>query len=171
MMLVGRIRRLFGSVESTPHASDVPPAERGRLHDVPPIDIAPSDPILAYLQQTSGPVALDELQLDSPAVRELRKVGVKIVVPLISQGELIGLLNLGPRLSEQEYSSDDRQLLEKLASQAAPAVRVAQLVREQEAEVRARERMEQELRVAQLIQQQFLPKQVPSLEGWEIAAF
>ena len=171
MMLVGRIRRLFGSVESAPRAVDAPAADPGRLHDVPPIDIAPGDPILAYLQQASGPVALDELQLDSAAVRELRKIGVKIVVPLISQGELIGLLNLGPRLSEQEYSSDDRQLLEKLASQAAPAVRVAQLVREQEAEVRARERMEQELRVAQLIQQQFLPKHVPTLDGWEVAAF
>src|SRR4029077_698876 len=52
-----------------------------------------------------------------------------------------------------------------------PAVRVAQLVREQEAEVRARERMSQELRVAQLIQQQFLPKTVPNLPGWQIAAF
>jgi len=171
MMLVGRIRRLFGGVEAAPRPANVTPAGPGRLQDVPPIDIAPGDPILAYLQQTSGPVGLDELQLDSAAVRELRKLGVKMVVPLISQGELIGLLNLGPRLSEQEYSSDDRQLLEKLASQAAPAVRVAQLVREQEAEVRARERMEQELRVAQLIQQQFLPKQVPTLEGWDVAAF
>lgn len=171
MMLVGRIRRFFGGVESAERTTEARAAERGRLTDIPPIDIAPGDPILAFLQQSSGPVALDELQLDSPAVRELRKTGVKMVVPLISQGELIGLLNLGPRLSEQEYSSDDRQLLEKLASQAAPAVRVAQLVREQEAEVRARERMEQELRVAQLIQQQFLPKQVPTMDGWELAAF
>jgi anti-sigma regulatory factor (Ser/Thr protein kinase) len=50
-------------------------------------------------------------------------------------------------------------------------VRVAQLVREQEAEVRARERLEQELRVAQLIQQQFLPKRLPELPGWQIAAY
>jgi serine phosphatase RsbU (regulator of sigma subunit)/anti-sigma regulatory factor (Ser/Thr protein kinase) len=147
------------------------PSERDRAFEGPPIDIAPTDPILGYFQQTSGPVAIDDVQLDSPAVRDLRKAGVKMVVPLISQGELIGLLNLGPRLSEQEYSSDDRQLLEKLASQAAPAVRVAQLVREQEAEVRARERIEQELRVAQLIQQQFLPKHVPDLPGWQVAAF
>ncbi|MGH2377847.1 MAG: ATP-binding SpoIIE family protein phosphatase [Candidatus Limnocylindria bacterium] len=146
-------------------------SDRERPAEAPPIDIAPTDPILGYFQQTSGPVLLDEVQLESPAVAELRRTGVKMVVPLISQGELIGLLNLGPRLSEQEYSSDDRQLLEKLASQAAPAVRVAQLVREQEAEVRARERIEQELRVAQLIQQQFLPKKLPDLPGWQVAAF
>jgi anti-sigma regulatory factor (Ser/Thr protein kinase) len=37
-------------------------------------------------------------------------------------------------------------------------------------EVRVRERIEQELRVARLIQQTLLPKQVPALPGWEIAA-
>ena len=65
------------------------------------------------------------LELDSPALRELRAAGVKLAVPLVSQGELIGVLNLGPRLSEQDYSSDDRRLLDNLAAQAAPALRVA----------------------------------------------
>ena len=69
---------------------------------------------------------------------QLRAAGVRLVVPLVTQGELIGLLNLGPRLSDQEYSGDDRRLLESLAAQAAPAVRVGQLVREQEAEIRSR---------------------------------
>ena len=96
---------------------------------------------------------------------------MKLVVPLVSQGELIGLLNLGPRLSEQDYSSDDRKLLDNLAAQAAPAVRVGQLVREQEVEVRARERIEQELEVARLIQQNFLPKELPDLPGWQVAAY
>jgi len=41
------------------------------------------------------------------------------------------VLNLGPRRSEQDYSSDDRKLLDNLAAQAAPALRVGQLVREQ----------------------------------------
>src|SRR6266542_242852 len=84
--------------------------------------------------------------------------------------ELIGLLNLGPRRSEQEYSTDDRKLLNDLAGHTAPAVRVAQLVREQEAEIRQRERIEQELRVARLIQQRFLPRQLPELPGWQVAA-
>jgi serine phosphatase RsbU (regulator of sigma subunit)/anti-sigma regulatory factor (Ser/Thr protein kinase) len=137
----------------------------------PPIDIAPNDPLLAYFAASRGAVSLDELELDSAAVRALRARGTKLVVPLISQGELIGLLDLGPRLSDQEYSREDRRLLDKLAGQAAPAVRVAQLVREQEVEVRARERLEQEMRVAQLIQQQFLPKRLPELRGWSLASY
>jgi serine phosphatase RsbU (regulator of sigma subunit)/anti-sigma regulatory factor (Ser/Thr protein kinase) len=139
--------------------------------DAPPVDIAPNDPIVAYFQSAPGAVDIESLELDSPALDELRTAGVKLVVPLVSQGELIGLLNLGPRLSDQAYSSDDRKLLDNLAAQAAPAVRVGQLVREQEVEVRARERLEQELEVARLIQQNFLPKQLPDLPGWHVAAF
>ena len=94
-----------------------------------------------------------------------------LVVPLVTQGELIGTLNLGPRLSEQDYSTDDRRLLATLAAQAAPAIRVAQLVREQAAEAAERERFEQELKVAQLIQQQFLPRELPNLPEWQVAAY
>jgi len=89
----------------------------------------------------------------------------------VSQGELIGLLNLGPRLSQQEYSADDRKLLSDLATQTAPAVRVAQLVRQQQQEAKERERIEQELRVASLIQQTLLPKTLPELPGYDVAAY
>jgi serine phosphatase RsbU (regulator of sigma subunit)/anti-sigma regulatory factor (Ser/Thr protein kinase) len=136
-----------------------------------PVEIAPNDPLLAYFQSAGEAVDIEELQLDSPALRELKAAGVKLAVPLVSQGELIGVLNLGPRLSEQEYSSDDRKLLDNLAAQAAPALRVGQLVREQEAEAATRQRFEQELEVARLIQQNFLPQELPDLPGWQIAAY
>jgi serine phosphatase RsbU (regulator of sigma subunit)/anti-sigma regulatory factor (Ser/Thr protein kinase) len=135
------------------------------------VDIPESDPLLAYLATASGPVDISRLELDSPAVRALRVAGVALVVPLVSQGELIGTLNLGPRLSEQDYSTDDRRLLTTLAAQAAPAIRVAQLVREQAHEAAERERLEQEMRVATLIQQQFLPRELPNLPQWQIAAY
>jgi serine phosphatase RsbU (regulator of sigma subunit)/anti-sigma regulatory factor (Ser/Thr protein kinase) len=134
-------------------------------------DIAPNDPLVAYFENATGAVDLTNLDLDSPALAEMRGAGVALVVPLVANGELVGLLNVGRRLSDQDYSADDRRLLETLASQAAPAVRVGQLVREQQAEIRARGRLEQELAVAQLIQQNFLPKELPALEGWQVAAY
>ncbi|MGH3147623.1 MAG: PP2C family protein-serine/threonine phosphatase [Rubrobacter sp.] len=139
--------------------------------EAPEVDIAPNDPILAYLASVSGVVEVEKLDLESPALEEMRKAGVKLLVPLVSQGELIGLLNLGPRLSQQEYSADDRKLLSDLATQTAPAVRVAQLVRQQQQEAKERERIEQELRVARLIQQTLLPKTLPELPGYDVAAY
>src|ERR671925_1072857 len=165
-------RRFLGrrraAAKAAPREQDQPreaPPER------PPVEIAPNDPLLAYLQAASEAVDIEALELDSPALAELKASGVKLAVPLVSQGELIGVLNLGPRLSEQEYSSDDRRLLDNLAAQAAPALRIGQLVREQEAEAATRQRFEQELEVARLIQQHFLPKELPELPGWQIAAY
>jgi serine phosphatase RsbU (regulator of sigma subunit) len=147
------------------------PEDRPPESVVPYVEIPTDDPLVAFLQRADGPVDLPSLQLDSPAAEELRATGVELVVPLVSQGELIGLLNLGRRLSDQDYSTDDRKLLDDLAAQAAPAVRVAQLVRQQEAEAQERERMQQELRVATLIQQTLLPKHLPELKGWEVGAY
>ncbi|HEX6061473.1 MAG TPA: GAF domain-containing protein, partial [Candidatus Limnocylindria bacterium] len=113
--LTRTFRRAFGGRSDAPTATTRAPSRAG-VFDVPPIDIAANDPILAYFHAGSGAVAVDDLELDSPAVRALREAGVKLVVPLISQGELIGLLNLGRRLSDQDYSTDDRRLLEKLAA-------------------------------------------------------
>jgi serine phosphatase RsbU (regulator of sigma subunit)/anti-sigma regulatory factor (Ser/Thr protein kinase) len=181
------IRRLLGRgvpvIEATPAArpaepiAEPEPASVADPATIDPatssvgLDIAESDPLLAYLQSAPGPVDLARLELDSPAVGALRAAGVALIVPLVSQGELIGTLNLGPRLSEQDYSTDDRRLLTTLAAQAAPAIRVAQLVREQANEAAERERMEQEMRVATLIQQQFLPRELPNLPQWQIAAY
>ena len=138
---------------------------------VPPVDISPTDPILAYFQSSAGVVDIDRITLDSPALRKMKATGVKLVVPLISQGELIGLINLGSRLSEQEYTADDRRMLENLAGQAAPALQVARMVRQQQAELQERERIEQQLRLARTIQQTLLPKKIPELTGWSLDAY
>src|SRR5680860_1676263 len=165
-------RRLLGRSAETRHE----PRARTEPVDTPheevaPVDIAPNDPLRAFMQSASGAVDVESLELDSPALAELKAAGVRLAVPLVSQGELIGVLNLGPRRSEQEYSADDRKLLDNLAAQAAPALRVGQLVRQQQAEARTRERFEAEMEVARLIQQNFLPKQLPDLPGWQLAAY
>src|SRR3954452_14524185 len=166
--LTKTFRRRLRRTPAEERAVEAAPASAG--DESAPIDIAPNDPLLVYLQSASGAVDVEALELDSPALAELKAAGVKLAVPLVSQGELIGVLNLGPRLSEQEYSSDDRKLLDNLAAQAAPALRVGQLVRQQQAEAATRQRFEQELEVARLIQQNFLPKQLPELSGWQVAA-
>ena len=138
---------------------------------MPAVDISPADPLIHYLERQPDVTFVDAIPLDTPGVRALREAGVALVVPLVSQGELVGMINLGQRKGEQLYSADDRELLSNLATQAAPAVRVAQLARKQEIEAQARERIEQELRVARLIQETLLPREVPVLQGWNIAAF
>jgi serine phosphatase RsbU (regulator of sigma subunit)/anti-sigma regulatory factor (Ser/Thr protein kinase) len=147
------------------------PEYTARRPDMPAISIPDADPLAAVLLDAAGPVDIGALQLASPTLDALRVAGIEVVVPLVGQGELMGALYLGPRLSDQPYSSDDRKLLAALASQVAPAMRVAQLVQEQQIEAEERERMQQELRVAALIQQTLLPKELPAVPGWVVDAF
>jgi serine phosphatase RsbU (regulator of sigma subunit) len=135
------------------------------------IRVADDDPLLAYSLSHSGALEIDHLQLDSPVLQDLKLRRAEMIFPLANQGELIGLLILGPHLEREAYTPDERTLLATLAPQVAPALRVAQLVQEQKAQVRERERIEQELRTAQDIQRTFLPKDVPPLPGWQLVPY
>ncbi len=137
----------------------------------PPAELSPDDPLAGYLLEAAGAVDIRHLDLNSPALKALKDAGVVVVVPMISAGSPIGMIGLGPRKSEREYTIDDRHLLTALARYAAPAIRVGQLVREQKAEALRRERIDQQLNVARLVQRQFLPKSLPDLPGWQVATF
>lgn len=151
--------------EPSPPSPAISPEQSIRARPVE-VDFDLNDPFFQYLVNVSGVVEVDKVNVRSTTLDSLKELGVRVIVPLISQGELIGILNLGPRMSEQDYSSDDRRLLNTLSTQAAPALKVAQLARRQQAEARERERMEQELRVARVIQQTLLPKEIPQVENW-----
>lgn len=135
------------------------------------IEIDDGDPLLDFLQTAPGPLEIATLPQFSPAVQRMQAQGVRVVVPLITSGELVGVIALGARRSERTYTRTDKRLLDSLARYAAPALRLGQLMREQEAEARERERVDQELHVAQLVQQQFLPHELPELRGWQLSAF
>lgn len=171
--------------------------EQGGLQKSAEMMVASNDTLIDYVLRHSGALEIDRLQLDSPLLQSLKAEAIEIAVPLTSQGEVIGLLALGSRLNadhsvfrllrygvigmflflllpgmnRQEYTHEDLVLLNSLAAQVAPALRVAQMVQEQQEQVRERERIEQELRTAQAIQHAFLPKDVPVLPGWQIAPY
>src|SRR5579859_4634446 len=140
---------------------------------IPAIEVPQDDPFFAYCLSAPGALDITTLKLPSAsaALEKMRAAGLVLALPLVSRGELVGLLSLGARLSEQGYSSDDHRLLNNLAVQAATAFRVAQLARQQQIEGRQIERFEQELRIAGIIQQTLLPREVPILAGWQLAAY
>ena len=84
------------------------------------LDLAANDPLVGYLLSAAGAVDITNLRLASPALKALQAAGVVLVVPLISSGSLVGLLSLGPRMSERGYSSDDLRLLNSLAGTPPP---------------------------------------------------
>jgi serine phosphatase RsbU (regulator of sigma subunit) len=140
-------------------------------NDVEKYQITRDDALVDLFSSAPGTIDLDDIQVESKMQQPLKDGGYKLVVPLITQGELIGWLGLGARLSEQRYSFEDKVLLSRLAIQVAPTVRVAQLVAEQQAEAIEKERLNQELLVASRIQTGLLPKELPKFEGWNVSAY
>lgn len=136
---------------------------------LPDILLSKDDALCDFLLQSGESIRLERIPMETPTVQQLRDAGTELVVPVINQGTLLGMLALGRRRSGQAYSSDDRALLNLLAAHAGPALRVAQLVQQLETEAQEHARVEQELQIARLIQQTLLPKDVPALEGWDIA--
>ncbi len=135
------------------------------------ITVKSDDPIIPYALKHPGLVELDRVQLDSLVVKHLRAQMMELTLLLVSQGELIGLLALGLHLNGEDYTGEERRLLSMLADQVAPALAVAQMVQEQQEQIRERERIEQELRTARAIQQAFLPREVPAFPGWQLLPY
>lgn len=162
------MRRRSKTADS-PEVTEEPPTTVSA--EVEQVEIPADDPLYTYLVTVGAPVEITGLELQSPTLDRLRNLSVKVIIPLVGQGELLGALYLGARLSDQPYSADDRKLLANLASQVAPAMQVAQLVREQQIEAKERERIQQELQVAALIQHTLLPKNLPERSGWAVDAF
>jgi serine phosphatase RsbU (regulator of sigma subunit)/ketosteroid isomerase-like protein len=127
-----------------------------------------------YKQQVAEQhAALSDIR---PIIEDQVAKGDKVVTRITwrsihDRGEYFGLM---PRDKEVVVTAMSMHRIEagKIAeewSEDGGSAEVAQAHLEQE--VRERERVEQELRVARGIQQASLPKEVPELEGWQIAPY
>jgi serine phosphatase RsbU (regulator of sigma subunit)/predicted ester cyclase len=127
-----------------------------------------------YMQQVAEQIAaLSEVRC---IIEDQLAKGEKVVTRITwrsihDRGEYFGLM---PRGTEVEVTSMAmhrivRGKITEEWSEGSGSAEVAQAHLEQE--VRERERLEQELRVARSIQQASLPKAVPTLEGWQISPY
>jgi serine phosphatase RsbU (regulator of sigma subunit) len=84
---------------------------------------------------------------------------------LIFRGRPIGVMRLYAR-SRRSFGPSDRRIVEAIARQAAVAVQQARLLRDQQLE----RRMERQLKLAAAVQRRMLPRTVPQVAGFDIAA-
>jgi sigma-B regulation protein RsbU (phosphoserine phosphatase) len=144
----------------------------GRLHaaatsDVPdlPGDLAPPE-VLAGRARSTDPS--DEEVRDAGVFEPFRPLEPECLVPLAGRdARLLGLIVLGPRLSEEPYSGEDRRLLESVASQAGVALEGVRLAEEMAERLEGQRRTDHELRLAGQVQRRLLPQSPPELETLE----
>jgi sigma-B regulation protein RsbU (phosphoserine phosphatase) len=95
------------------------------------------------------------------------EVGVDLVVPMQLKGETKGLILLGKRKNELSYTNSDVEFVSSLGSLAIISIENARLFKE----TLEKQRLEKDLETARNIQNNLLPKTIPAVSNFDIAAF
>ena len=136
------------------------------LRDAP--TIAATLPLLVELAQRGKawdvpPPAADETGENAALTPEC-------LVPIVGRNtKLMGLLVLGPRLSEEPYSSEDKSLLESVASQAAISLENMTMAEQIADRLELDRRAEREMQIARDVQSRLFPQVTPQLKTLEYA--
>jgi sigma-B regulation protein RsbU (phosphoserine phosphatase) len=130
--------------------------------------LSTSVPGIDGLLDSTGPVEVNP-QLSHGA--QLDALGVECWVPIrgSSDGHLQGAAVLGPRLSEEPYSTGDKRLLASVASQAGVAMRSISMAEKMAERMEVERRSEQEMQIARQVQSRLLPQHAPMLPTLECA--
>lgn len=102
---------------------------------------------------------------------ELTQTQPECLVAILGRdGRTLGVLMLGPRLSEEPYSGEDLRLLASVASQAATALENMRLAEEIAGRIETERRAAREMEIAREVQSRLLPQSPPVLKTLDIAA-
>lgn len=105
--------------------------------------------------------------VDNMGVKKIFEgTGIQFLTPVVVQEHLEGIILLGEKHAEINYSKDDVELLDTIARQVSSAIETINLYKE----VHEVERMKKELEIARKIQLSSLPAETPSIPGLDIAA-
>lgn len=124
---------------------------------------------IQLMNQFEQPVLMEKIETRLQSSREkqqLREMQVELFVPLSHRRTLEGILFLGQKLDEINFSSEDMMLLNILSTQIAIALENAQLYQE----MVEKQRIDEEIGLAREIQRMLLPQQFPTSDNYDISA-
>ena len=99
----------------------------------------------------------------------LERLQPELLLPLSFNEKLLGIMSLGPKLSEEPFSRTDIRLLDSVAAQTGLALENGRLTEAIKAEVAAREKQKRELEIAHEVQERLFPQEYPPVAGLDYA--
>jgi len=124
--------------------------------------------VVKWINENKNVLMVDRIGKDSRVsdIEQWRhRAGSLLAIPLISNKKILGIL-FAVKNTEYGFVADDRSLLAMFVNNAAIAIENAQLVEESV----AKEKYEQELKVAHEAQMKLLPAKTPDIPSLEISA-
>ncbi|MBI4535409.1 MAG: SpoIIE family protein phosphatase [Ignavibacteriae bacterium] len=128
----------------------------------------PQRELLRALTNVKRPTLVHDLSAKSvqDARDVLVKIGMMVVVPMLTQSECKGFIVLGEKLSHESFVQADLEFLGSLANLAIISMENARLFKE----AIEKQKLEDELLIAREIQKGLLPNELPTIAGIDIAA-
>ena len=123
----------------------------------------------AFIDQMRGLTDLVLLEGDDEAAAAwdaMHRRELVLALPLRQQGETGGVLCLGPKMTGQAYQPDEVEFLYSLGNLALVSIQNVDFIEERI----EKERLEKEMRMAREIQEGLLPREIPTVDGLEVAA-
>jgi len=155
--------------------------EEGGFVPVYPAAGAPSPPgLVAALGKSGTPLSVYWEDKGSWLFREpvgdldrewLTSCKSELLLPLQGQERLLGFVALGPKRSEEPYTTNDLRLLKLVATQTGLALDNARLTASVANEVAQRMMMSREMEIAREVQERLFPQKLPPVAGLEYAGY
>ena len=126
--------------------------------------------ISGWVLKHRQPLIVENLATDTRfnvTKRESQEIRSILCVPIIFKAQIIGVLILVNKKTEQPFDKNDLRLLSIIAAQSGQLIRNSQL----QEEALEKKRLEHELDLAREIQMDLLPKSDPVTEQIEIASY
>src|SRR5688572_12955339 len=139
-------------------------------------DFRTSRSVVAHVQQTGNPIFMVEgLEAAFAAQKSVIATGVKAIACLPLKGipaetqstTTLGILYLDSTKPMHAMSGLDERILRKMAGDAGSVLERIAFVKSNE----QRKTLERELALAEEMQKALLPRQIPVLPGWKLAAY
>jgi len=143
-------------------ADDIP----SELHQ-----LAAEHPLLKEIARRGRPV---DVPAPASALFEpfsmLAALQPECIIPLPARdGRLVGAIVIGPRLSEEPYSGEDKRLLSSVANQAGVAIESIRLAEKMAQQLIAERRTAYESEMARQVQARLLPQRAPVMQTLDYA--
>jgi sigma-B regulation protein RsbU (phosphoserine phosphatase) len=127
-------------------------------------------PVLRHMQEHGEPWEIAPTPGDAPALRILQPLQPECLVPIQDRNSrLLGLAVLGPKLSEESYSGEDKRLLDSVANQAGLTLENFDLAENMAERLETERRARQEMDIARQVQSKLLPQKAPVLKTIDYA--
>jgi phosphoserine phosphatase RsbU/P len=122
--------------------------------------------LLGWMHINRKPLMISNPQ-DDPRFRGVKwdkAISTLLSVPLMAKSKLIGILTVYNKKSGKTFTDGDQRLLAIIAAQSAQIVENARLYEEEKSYLK----LQHELGVAAIIQNNLLPKKMPGVHGYDI---